>query len=738
MPPTNGDDGGPKGDGPGGEGPKGDEPDGEGSDDDGRRRVLTYAGLALLGAGGLTGAWVATRPDEAGEEPTPTETPTPTEEPTPTETPDPTDQVPPLVERYAPDLYFGALEKWFPTDPRTHVPESDDDLVVDGITALENYSTAFEAPGRPPDPVVFYRVVEAADGVDAIQYWLYSVFDQFTVNFHWHDWELLQVFVDRSSGEPLLVSASAHSRSVPNNEFLEPDLGDPRRPGILSEVGSHSSGSEVNDVVPSFERVSTADWLSDVTNDEVGIAENLAAPFAYGLPRDEGARLPFVMPELDGHRLDDHPDVSVEREDFVDERVTVDSWRGLPQPPADIPLRVPGLVLAHPDSAVDADATYTLDSIEGLAGEITDFVGPQLSFEFAIPGFVEDHFANHITSVGIPWTQDRYDDPLSDVTDPAHRRRIAGEAPQELSDRVVGRLRQLGSGASGALGQVADGAREAIEDQVSVSLHGLPVEVAVRLASDGPEATVTRDGTFGLLGVESGEHELVVNGPGFAPLASRFEHDGGTVQVGSGGDLALVATEDAGWIEGDGRPTDGVSHVRVVEDFAGVVYDGQPVEDDRFAVAVHREGHYTVEVSDSNGRAGAYRVTPASFDDGEAARETVETGKASLVRTLGEEIAEVLTLARSFVDGEGQDTAVIGRLASAREEAAGAETAVEEGQAGAADERLSSVVALLEEALELLGSDTQRAFGEAAVVVLRRRIDATLDRTEAAITTELA
>ena len=689
--------------------------------EDGRRRVLTYAALAALGGTGIVGAWTLSEPDTQSD---PVSAPAETAPST----------VPALVARYAPDLYFGALEKWYPTDPRQYAIETVGGTVVDGYTALDEYTATFNETGIPPKPTVFYRVVAAADGVDAIQYWLYSVFDQFTVNFHWHDWELLQVFVDRETGRPLLLSASAHSRASPNNEFLDPDLSGDRRPAILAEVGSHSSASEVNDVVPSFERLPTDDWRSDVTNDLLDISPSLSTPFAYGLPRDEGARLPFVMPELEGYRLDDHPALAVGREDFIDERVTVDDWRGLPRPPTDLPLREPGLVIAAPDSQTEADLAYRLHPMASVREALVGFVGPQLSFEFAIPGFAEDLYASHITSVGIPWEQPRYTDPLADVTDPAHRHRVDDDRPPGLSNRVVGRVRQLGSGADGALDGVSAAAQEALAEVVDVSLYGLPVEVAVRLASD-PAATMTRDGSFGFLHVDPGEHSLTINGPGLAPLAQRFVHDGGLLQAGAGGELTVVAREDAGWIRGDGRSTTGVAHVRIVEDFAGVVYDGRPVEDDRFAVAVHRAGQYTVEVVDRDGRLGAYRVGPDDFDaDGETVREGIETGKRSLINTLGAELGELRDLAgRLAADVDGE---VVKRLSRAREQAAAAVMAAERGESRLADRQLSAVVSLLTEARDLLASRDQ-PYSDAAVAALESRILAAIERADSAVDAEI-
>jgi len=741
-------------------------------DDSDRRRVLGYAGLGALALGGAASAWYVSRPDDGAPEGS--DAPPADEETDERETPsEETPAEPPaVVQRYAPDLYFGALEKWFPTDPRPYVVETDAGPVVDGFTALDEYSAAFRETGAPPAPTVFYNVVEAAPGVDAVQYWLYSAFDQFTVNFHWHDWELLQVFVDRESGDPLLLCASAHSRTSPNNEYLDPVIPAGARPGILSEVGSHSSASEVNGRVPTFERLPTADSGSDVTNDALDVSAAIRAPFAYGLPRDEGARLPFVLPELDGVPLHEHPSLSIERTDLIDERVTVGAWGGLPTPPEALPLREPGLVIAHPDSAADADATYALEPLAPLRDDIDDFVGPQLSFEFAVPGFVEDAVASHITSVGIPWEQARFTDPLADVTDPAHRRRIDGAEPTGLTNRVVGRVRQLKAGTAGALDGVTDGATDAVAGVAGVSLFPPPTEVAVRLASEDPTATVTRGGVFEYLRVEPGPHLLVANGPGYAPIASRFTHDGGVVSVGGDGELAVVASEDAGWVRGDARETGGVARVRVVEDYAGTVYDGEPVEPDRFAVAVHRAGRYTVEVVDREGNRGAYRVTPDSFDDdGNATRNRVRTGRLALARTLVEELDALYDLAEALApdkreqtsdsdadreqtsdsdadreqtsdsdadreqtsDREDTATPVLDGVARAREAAAGAVRAAENGDDAAAGDRLSASVESLRGVRDELATDAQAGYSDEAVEAIDPKTLAAIERARDAI-----
>ena len=704
-----------------------------------RRRALKYGALAALA--GTVGLGTALRVLDGDDEPSPA-TPTSTAGPWPTASPTPAaeDDLLPLVERFAPDLYFGRRERWFPTDPRPFASESGGRTVVHGFDALGAYSSEFRASGTPPRPTVFYDVVpvvgagaQAGSGdstVVSLQYWLYSVFDQFAVNFHWHDWELLQVFVDVESGEPLLLSASAHARSCPNNEFLEPDFGADGRPAVLAEVGSHSSATDVNGDRPSFERLAVGDLDPDVSNGFLRPLESLVEqPFAYGLPRDEGARLPYSMPELDGHALDEHPDLDLELSDFVDQDVTVRSWGDLARPPGDLPGREPGTVLAAPGSATDADAVYDLVPLAEAAGLIDDFVGPQLSFEFTIPGFVEDRFSSHITTAGIPWEDPRSTDPASDVTDSRHRRAIAGGAPSGLTDRVVGAVSLLLDRPDGHLDAVGDEDREDVEPFVPVSLFPPPVEVACLLRSD-PVATVTSGGVFRFLDVDAGAHELVVNGPGVAPCAVGFDHAGGTVRPGAGGRVALVANEDAVVLRADRSGSTGIRRVRIVESFVGPVYDGRPVEADRFAVPVHRAGSYTVEVTDRDGVRGAVRVDPERLD-GEPI-PVIETGKAALARSLAGSLAEAASLADEFGDGGAADRE---RSAPADFEVAAGDASeaadlADRGDAAAANDRLVAVVDRLVRVRRTLGDPEEASYGAAAAAVLRYRADEGVDRAE--------
>ncbi|MCU4801875.1 hypothetical protein OB920_15960 [Halobacteria archaeon HArc-gm2] len=705
-------------------------------DDGSRRRALRYGLVAAFaGVGGFGLGWL-TRPDGRDDDSASTETPSeqPTERPTETAAATETEAatVPPLVAQFAPDVYFGRRERWFPTDPRAYAGPNSADGVLDGFDALAGYTRAFDEAGEPPNPAVFYNVAPVDDRIVAVQYWMYSVFDQFTVNFHWHDWELLQVFVDTESGDPLLLVASAHARKCPNNEFLDPDIGPDERPAVLAEVGSHSSATDVNGRVASFERYSFSDFAPDVSNGPVKPLDRLSSqPFSYGLPRDEGARVPFAVPELDGAPLADHPALpDVDAEDFVDEDVTVRSWRDLARPPGKLPVREPGTVFTGPGSPTDGDVTYELLPIDAVREAFDDFAGPQLSFEFAIPGFVEDRFADHITSVGIPWENERFADPTADVTDPNHRRAIDGAEPPSLTDRVVGRVSIMGSGPGGEVDAAPGTDGDALAPFVDVSRFRPAVEVACLLRSD-PAALPTADGVFRFLHVEPGSHELVVNGPGIAPYAERFDHDGGTVRPGVDGRVTLVANEDAVVLRADRRDSTGISEVRITERFAGAVFDGRPVEDGRFAVPVHRDGRYTVEITDDDGVTGAVQVDPTRLR-GEPIPD-VEPGKTSLARTLSAVLADAAAVTSEFEGGRE----VAAGFDGAAEDAAGAAETAADGDASTANERLQGATGRLRRILERVAPGADHGYTESAAGAVRYFATDGIDRAQRAVETPI-
>ncbi|MDV7349749.1 hypothetical protein R3751_08175 [Halorubrum distributum] len=704
----------------------GDAPEGASANRVGRRTVLgALAGAGSAAVAGCSGS----EPDDAATSDLDT------------------DRLDELAARFAPTLYFDSAEPWFPTDPRPYTVEEDGETVVDGFAAFDGYHERYDETGEPPNPTVFYNGMRYEDSpLAVVQFWMYSAFDQFTANFHWHDWEVLHVFVDLDTGDPQLYVASSHSRSVPNNEFLDPDPD--VVPRILPELGSHSSTLSVNEIPDGFRRVGEEGLLADITNTTIDTVEDLLGiPIAYGLPRDEGARLPFVVPEYEGEPIYEHPDLpSVTEESLVDGALTIRSLDALRSPPTDLPLRETGIAYRHgersgEDGTADDDGTGedgtgedgTADGDDAaLADEVAEsvveyelvesaeledisaFTGPQLSFEFAVPQAVEDAVAGHITTTGVPWEQPRYENPTLDVTAGNHRSELAARYDAIADDP------SFGDDAAGALDDVVARVTRATETDEAPDGEGLTttdagVESFVLIESD-PEAVPTFAGGVAVAnGVPEGDHRLTVNGAGRTPHSETLtvSADEPVTRAGADGEIPLVAREDARKVELDDAESDAdLTRTAVEDDFAGRIYDS--AIDGSDAVYVHAGGAYTTEVRDADDEVGAYRVNPAA--DEAAAEEPIrierpETGAAPLagyVADVAEETRAAVAAAAAESDdgddddgsggggdGGGPSNAVNGlekALAAAVEAAERAEERAREGDREGTDRQLENVV----------------------------------------------
>ncbi|WP_226482006.1 hypothetical protein [Natrinema amylolyticum] len=550
-----------------------------------------------------------------------------------------------LATRFAPTLYFDSREPWFPTDPRPYTSERDGETVVTGFDAVDGYHERV-SEGSPPNPTVFYHAVEYEESpLAVVQFWCYSAFDQFTTNFHWHDWEVLHVFVDTETDEPQLYVASSHSRTVPNNEFLDPDPD--MIPRILSELGSHSSALSVNEVADRFQRVAVEDLLADITNTAIEGIEDLAdVPLAYGLPRDEGSRLPYLVPEYEGEPIYEHERLpSVTRESLIDDDLTVRSFDALTSPPTDLPTRETGLVFRHRERANDdegeADIEYDLVPSSDLE-HIADFTGPQLSFEFSVPTAVEDAVAGHLTATGTPWSQPRYDNPAADISVPNHRTALA-----ERYD-AIGEAAPINTVVSRVTDVIASDDAPADEGLTTTEVD---LEAVVLLESE-PEAVPTFGGIAVARDVPAGDHRLTVNGAGRAPHSERVSvsGDGAPTAAGVDGEIPLVARDRATKLEvGDETGASDLSRVAVEDDFAGRLYESSVDGSD--AIYVDRGGAYTTEVRDGDDAVGAYRVNPDPDAESAVRIERPETGKASLA----EYVADVAEETRAEIAALGDE-----------------------------------------------------------------------------------
>jgi len=592
----------------------------------GRRGVLAGGAVALGGAG----AYALTR--ESGGEPAVQTEGAPTAV-------DDDGRSAGLAARFAPDLHFDARERWFPTDPLRYASDRDGERVVDGFDALDGYTDEFD--GDPPAPTVYYRVVEYPDDpLAVVQYWLYSAFDQFTTNFHPHDWELLQTFVDTDADRAVCHAASAHSRAVPNNEYLDPDA---ERAAVLSELGSHSSALGLNATRDRFERLPVDDSGADVTNEVLtaaGVVE--ALPAAYGLPRDEGFRLPYLVPELDGEPLPAHDRLpNVDASDLLPDDVTVRRRDALDAPPTDLPAREPGEVWTHPDSPTDGDRTYDLAPVAEVRG-LDALTGPTLSFEFPVPGFVEDAAASHLSPTDLPWTQPRWTRPEADVTDPTHR--------STLADRYDGVT------AGGALSRIAGAVRETRESADAPDGEGVatvaPTVEATALVESDPTPVPTSAGRV-IADVPPGEHRLTVDAAGAAPYAERVRAgEDETARAGVDGALAVVPSADAVKVRLEAAADAGVERVALEDDFAGRLYDAPPDGEGRDAVYAHEGGAYTVEVRDAEDVTGAYRANPDPGED--VTLQDLQTGKAPLAGFVRDLLSETLSKTEAASETTGR------------------------------------------------------------------------------------
>ncbi|WP_138006695.1 hypothetical protein [Halalkalirubrum salinum] len=650
-----------------------------------------------------------------------------------------------LAERFAPSLYFDTYEKWFPTDPRPYESESDGKAVVNGFDAFDGYHERYDEAEAPPNPTLFYHAVEYTDSpLAVIQFWQYSAFDQFSTNFHWHDWEVLHVFVDTETDEPQLYVASSHSRKVPNNEFLDPD---PERiPAILVELGSHSNTISINEERERFQRLPSDSMLADITNGTFeGLDTLTELPIAYGLPRDEGGRLPFVVPELDGAPIYEHENLpSIDRTSLIDESLVVRSFEALSSPPSDLPEREVGMVFDHADREdTESDVEYDLVPASEVE-HIESFTGPQLSFEFAVPEFVEDAVSGHITTVEVPWQSPRYENPAADISDPDHRAALA-----DRYDAI---------GAPSTANTVVTSITEAITNDDAPEAEGLttdssPIESVVLLESD-PEIVPTFSGGVTVVqDVQDGDHQLTINGAGVAPHSQQIstQEDRDVTVAGVEGEIPLVANEAAVKLEIDPADADSeLTGLAVEDDFAGRIYDAPLSDPD--AVYVHRGGAYTTEIKDRNEEIGAIRVNPA--DESSVRLENPQTGKASLATFLATIAEETEASVASAVeeasdddaqedrggdtddedDDNGRENSVQGlqqALAAVVESAKRASERAEAGDRGNADaaldavsSRLDRVVERLREARESLPDETARAAD--------RRLDQSKRRAEQA------
>ena len=333
--------------------------------------------------------------------------------------------------------------------------------------------------------------------------------------------------------------------------------------------------------------------------------------------------------------------------------LTVDTYDELANPPEDIPQREGDVAFvpeADASASADVEAEYELVDV-GEIQHITDFVGPQLSFSFTVPKFVEDAIASHITTTGPPWGQPRFENPAADISDPQHRAALADrydpiEAGGDVS-RILGAVREV-TGADDAPGSNG------------VALLAPSIETVALLESD-PEAVPSFSGVLAVDDPGEGDHRLTVNGAGMAPYSELLTHEGDTTRAGVEGAIPMSANEDAVKVKGETNEGTALASVALDDDFAGTVYEGRPPGGNgTFGVYAHVDGAYTAEIEDESGNRAALRINPNPDDDA-VELSNIQTGKVAMVDFLVRFLVETRLQAEAVRAGEDLDDVPTGQ-----------------------------------------------------------------------------
>jgi hypothetical protein len=168
--------------------------------------------------------------------------------------------------KYAPNFWFDSEEQLYPCSPFF-----DDEDLSGEDNKNDYYNLNFSQ--KMDNFTIYYHTVDTGEEV-VYEYWLYYAYNNWR-NEHYHDWETVYVFVDKSTEEVTRVVASAHTDAVPNNDLFNPQFAAGEHAGILVEEGSHASCTDRNNN-GLFERA------IDITNGYT-YEPGYLYPFAWGI-----------------------------------------------------------------------------------------------------------------------------------------------------------------------------------------------------------------------------------------------------------------------------------------------------------------------------------------------------------------------------------------------------------------------------------------------------------------------
>ena len=172
-----------------------------------------------------------------------------------------------LAFRYAPNMWFDSEEECYPCSPFFYT----DEIKQTSGERSKNEYLSLNQSQKMDNLTIYYHTVDTGEE-EVYEYWFYYAYNDFA-NKHYHDWETVYVFVDKSTEEVTRVVASAHEWWCPDNEYFNPQFAEEEHAGILIEKGSHASCIDRNNN-GLFERE------TDVTN---GYIPYTSIWFAWGI-----------------------------------------------------------------------------------------------------------------------------------------------------------------------------------------------------------------------------------------------------------------------------------------------------------------------------------------------------------------------------------------------------------------------------------------------------------------------
>ncbi len=398
---------------------------------------------------------------------------------------------------------------------------------------------------------------------------------------------------------------------------------------------------------------------------------------------------------------------------------------------------------------------YNLAPLQDVERRVNDFTGPNLVYPYELPTLrlkggkwvFEILIEGFTRSIVTPWESDWYEDSTVAVDHIDHREYLSNKYDLELVEpsKAITFVQAVKDEAEGRLREEYEKNRdrvedlgESLDDAVTITKNSINKEVVGVFDSPETKAVPSSGGILAATSLEPGEHRLTVQGDDYAPYVERFELSaGGSYPAGVSGNLFVVPDDKA--VKVGGRGSEGeLERVKLTEDFAGPVYDSKVEDNGTFALCVHQAGRYTIEVTDSEGETGRYRINP-NEDTDSIVIDDMRTGKSPQIQHLIEFLEDLIDLTTTLVDADtdadrngqgrsrgnnraenGKQKALTAKYEAARSSAERALSFAEDGRGDQANNQLGTVENQLEAAVNHLDSEGGQ-YADGVVVIISER-----------------